>query len=104
MDKAALLQKRFAHEEVELDGLGSITVRGLARGEVNELMAMNPDQNAFDRFVLSRAMVDPKMSEKDVEEWQKVSPPNEIGTVIEVVLRLSGLSAGAEKSGLQEAS
>lgn len=101
LDKSQLLERSFSVSEVEIPGVGTVKARGLTRGEVNVLMGMKDiDQNTFDRFVLSRALVEPKMTENDVKAWQDVALPNEIGNVIEAVMKLSGLESGAEKSGV----
>ena len=100
MDKERLLKRVFPTADFEIPGVGVVKLRGLSRGEVLEMNDRQPNPIEFDRFVLSRTMVDPKMTEDEVGEWQKVALPNEIGRVVEEVLKLSGLQPGADKSSL----
>jgi len=100
VDKERLLKRAFPTTDFEIPGVGVVKLRGLSRGEVLEMNDRQPNPTEFDQFILSRAMVDPKMTEDEVGEWQKVALPNEIGKVVEEVLKLSGLQPGADKSGL----
>lgn len=102
MDKAKLIAGReFPTAQVEIEGVGVITVRGLSRWEV--LQGGKFDDNlAQERFILARAMVDPEMGEDDVAAWQKSSPPGEINAVAAKVNELSGIGQGADKSSVAE--
>lgn len=98
--KARLLAKRsgVATEEVEIDGVGVITVRGLSRAEFLAAQKRWPDDTIQqERYTLSRALVDPVMTEQDVKVWQENSDATEINKVSLVVNRLSGIKSGADK-------
>ena len=100
MDKAKLLQRAGATETegIEIPGVGVVTVRGLTRYEFLLVQKRaDGDPNKAERITLATCMVDPEMTEKDVEEWQKVSPPAEINAVAMVVNRLSGIGPDAPK-------
>lgn len=101
MDKSKLLADRFSMntDTVEIDGVGEITVRGLSRYELLLADKKYPDDAMRkERFVLSVAVLDPKLSEDDVEVWQKASGPTEINRVADKVNELSGIKKGAAKS------
>lgn len=103
MDKAQLLTDRVTGltGEVEIDGVGTITVRALSRHEMIE-GGKRDDNAAQERYVLSRAMIDPSMGEHEIAQWQKCSPPGEINKVAMKVNELSGIGSGADKSGVRE--
>lgn len=100
MDKSALLADRVTGTtaEVEIEGVGTITVRALSRWEMIQGGKLADDPMGQERFILSKAMVDPPMAEHDVAEWQKCSPPGEINKVAAKVNELSGIGQGADKS------
>lgn len=99
MDKELLLADRVTTRtaEVEIEGVGVVTVRALSRHEMIQGGKID-DRSAQERYILSRAMVDPEMGEHDVAAWQKASIPGEINAVAMVVNELSGIKKGADKS------
>jgi len=101
VDKEALLADRVTQRtaEVEIEGVGTITIRSLSRHEMIEAgRRFEGDTLGWERYTLSRAMVDPQMGEHDVAAWQKASPPGEINVVAMAVNKLSGIGQGADKS------
>lgn len=99
MDKSALLADRVSDKtaEVEIEGVGTVVVRALSRHEMIQGGKID-DSAAQERYVLSRAMVDPPMGEHDIAAWQKSSIPGEINKVAMKVNELSGIGKGADKS------
>jgi hypothetical protein len=98
MEKTALLTERLPRDEVEIKGVGTVTVRGLSRYEL--LLAgkgQNDDVAAMERRMLSMALVDPEMSEDDVAAWQKCSPAGEIMPIVNKINELSGVGREAQK-------
>ncbi len=97
--KSLLLADRVSANtaEIEIEGVGTIVVRSLSRHEMIE-GGKRDDAMAQERYILSRAMVDPPMGEHEVAEWQKCSPPGEINMIAVKVNELSGIGKGAEKS------
>lgn len=101
MDKSALLADRVSINTaaVEIEGVGAVTVRGLSRYELLLASKKYPDDTLKqERFVLSCGLVDPKLTEDDVEAWQKASGPMEINAVAQRINELSGIAEGAAKS------
>ncbi|GAA2355339.1 hypothetical protein Cme02nite_69400 [Catellatospora methionotrophica] len=101
MDKSKLLANRVevATEDVEIPGVGTVHVRALSRFEVLLSQKKYPDDAmAQERFSLSTALLDPKLTEDEVGVWQRSSLPNEINAVSSVVNRLSGIGKDAAKS------
>lgn len=99
MDKAQLLVDRVTDRtaEIEIEGVGTITVRALSRHEMITGGKLE-EGLAQERYILSRAVIDPVMGEHDIAEWQKCSPPGEINIVAMKVNELSGIGKGADKS------
>lgn len=99
MDKAALMTERLPRGEVELRGVGVITVRGLSRYEL--LLAgkgiAEGDTVMMEQRMLSMALVDPELSEDDVAAWQKHSPAGEIIPVVAKINELSGIGRDIQK-------
>ena len=105
MDKSKLLADRVSLNtaDVEIPGVGTVKVRGLSRYELLLAQKKYPDDTLKqERFILSAALVDPQMTEADVESWQKASMPMEINAVAEKVNELSGIAAGSAKSDVPE--
>lgn len=99
MDKGTLLADRVTDRtaDVEIEGVGTVTVRALSRHEMIQGGKLD-DSEAQERYILSKAMVDPPMGEHDVAAWQKASVPGEINAVAMKVNELSGIGQGADKS------
>lgn len=104
MDKETLLARRkslIETREVEIEGVGTVTVRGLSRAVFLIAQKRFPDDVlAQERYTLSFALVDPEMTEKDIQVWQENSGPFEINQVAIAVNELSGIGKGADKSGV----
>lgn len=100
VDKAALLACRLGEGKHEIDGVGTVRIRGLSRAEVVELQALDGGVAAADRRMLSRALVEPALTEDEVATWQANSPPHEIEALTLAIAELSGMGVGAAKSGV----
>lgn len=98
VDKATLLASRLGEDKHEIPGVGEVRIRGLSRAEVLELR--NLDVAASDRRMVSLALVEPTLTESDVEAWQKSSRAYEIEGLTGAIANLSGQGAGASKSGV----
>lgn len=99
MDKADLLKKRTREtREVKLEDFGTVTVRGLTAGEVKRWKG-KPEAEV-ERLVIAAAMVDPVLTVDEVDEWAENAPFGHLIDVIQAIYELSGVSAGAAKSGL----
>ena len=103
MNKNALTADRVTGVtgEVEIEGVGTITVRALSRHEMIQGGKIE-DGEAQERYILSCAMIDPVMGEHDIAAWQKNSIPGEINRVAAKVNELSGIGKGADKSSVPE--
>jgi hypothetical protein len=96
---AALTAPRIEQADVEIEGVGVVTVRGLSRWEmltVNKLA--DKGVLVHERAILAFGMVDPALTEEQVAQWQKVSPAAEINAVAKRINELSGVGKGAAKS------
>lgn len=83
---------------VTIEGVGDITVRALSRMEFIRSLKLEDNRLKQEQFILSRAIVDPVMTEDDVAAWQRVSGFEEINSVATKINELSGIGKGADKS------
>jgi hypothetical protein len=103
ISKEKLTANRIRTEEVPIPGGEEgdfVVVRGLSRAEMHAGKAIEERKGgaAQEAFLLSRAMVDPPLTEAEAAEWQKGSPFGEINGVQLVINKLSGIGKGAAKS------
>lgn len=99
--KEKLLSRRIEEDDVEIEGIGTVRVRGLTRGEVF-MTQQGKDTETMERKIVALGMVDPPMNEDDVKTWQRNSPAGELEPVVDKIRELSGLGEGAQKSGVQD--
>ena len=101
IDKAKLMANRVAGrtDTFEIEGIGEIRFRALSREELITAGEISDKQGvlAYERYALSRAMVDPPMTEAEVAEWQANSPGMEINDVASKINALCGVRTGADK-------
>jgi hypothetical protein len=100
LTKEQLLAQRFGVREHVIAGVGTIKVRSLTRGESLEVVGKELDRGAAERYLLSKGLVEPALTEADVKVWQDSSPAGEIQDIAKLITELSGLSDGAPKSGV----
>jgi hypothetical protein len=94
VDKATLLAKRAGStRDVELPGVGTVTVRGLTRAEVKA--CKDEDGNTAENKLIAKGLVDPELSEDEVAEWLESAPAGEFVAVMTALSELSGLADGA---------
>lgn len=96
MDKELLFKPRLPEADVEISGVGTVKVRGLSRIEAMHVQAANGPE-AVERRILALGVVEPKLTEDDVRQWQKASPAGELEPVTEKIAELSGMKPGADK-------
>ena len=100
IDKAALLVRWLGVGDHEIEGVGTVRIRGLSRAELLELQTLAGGALISDRRMVSLALVDPKLTEDEVKTWQENSAPGEIEALTVAIAELSGLGVGAAKSGV----
>jgi hypothetical protein len=80
-----------------------VKVRGLSRLELLVLGKGTDDAALIERRNIAACMVEPKLTEKQVEAWQKTSgPKGGLDLVTAAIRDLSGLGEGAQKSRVAE--
>lgn len=100
IDREQLLKPRLPEETVEIPGVGEVRVRALSREEVMGLQEERDKrgQAGTEAFCLSRGIVEPELSEEDARALLRASAGAELQPVVDTILRLSGLTEGAQKS------
>lgn len=98
MEKAALFTERLPHEEIAIEGVGVVTIRGLSRMELL-LCGKHSDEGPLimERHMLAYAMVDPALTLEEVAKWQEISAAGEIGPIVTRINVLSGISQDSAK-------
>lgn len=97
MDKAVLLKGYLPEEDVELpSGIGTVRVRGLSRQEAVTVAKID-DQTAMERLAMALGMLDPRMTESEIDEWSKVAVAADVQAVAQKISDLSNMQAGAGK-------
>jgi len=106
LDKAALLKRKRSDRTEPVDlGEGTVTVRGLSRGEINRARAAAGKANrdnqveTLDNHFIAAGLVDPEMTVAEVAEWLENAPAGDSVAVLSTIQELSGLAEGAQKSG-----
>lgn len=95
----ALTEVNLPGEDFEVEGVGTVRIRGLSRFEV--LMAQKQKDGGvlgMERVMLAAAMVEPRMTEAQVTAWQKAVPAGLLEPLTRRIQALSGIGEGAEKA------
>lgn len=102
MDKAALLGMSVPTEEFDIDGVGTLTLRGMTRYEMMLVFKRqeNESELSAEQLSLSIGIVEPKLTEDEIAAWQKVAPGGLLNQIAVRINALSGLGKGAGKSNL----
>lgn len=90
-------------EEVPIEGLGVVRVRGLSRAKVLALKAADDDSINFEARLVSAGLVEPAMTPEQVVAWQEASVASELEEVTKVISGKSGLTKGADKEAYKSA-
>lgn len=91
MDKELLFKSRVQERDVDVDGVGTVRVRALTRGEAMSFRGVHDDPLELEVRMLAVALVDPVLTEDEVRRWQDGSPAGELQAVVDVVIELSGM-------------
>jgi len=86
-------------QEVEIPGVGTILIRTLRRNEV--MMASDRKSKDIEPFLLSRAIVEPRMSISQVRTWLENAPSGMVQPLVDLVQELSGLTDKAGKESVE---
>jgi hypothetical protein len=100
MDLEQLFKPRLPEADVEIEGVGTVRVRGLSRVEALQVRDLS-DRVVAERTILALAMVDPPLTEAQVGRWQEASAAAEMERVVDKVTELSGLGSTSAKEAVQ---
>jgi len=99
LSKGELLARRVPEADFEIEGVGSVRIRGLTRAEAIELRKVD-DAAVADRRMVALGLVEPRLSEAEVKTWQENSGIHEIEALTVAIGELSAQGKGATKSGV----
>lgn len=102
IDREALLKGRSGQEDIEIEGVGTVRVRPLTRGEALQVADKPLDAAEMERKIIAWGLVEPALSEADIKAWQDSSPAGDIQTVVDAIVRLSGMEKHAAKQAYQQ--
>lgn len=99
-----ITRKRVSEgEDYDLPGVGTLRIRGLSRAEFLAAQERFPDNTTKqERYVLSRAVIQPKITEEIAGKWQAASGISEINELANRINAISGIGKGADKSGVDQ--
>lgn len=98
-NKADLLKKAaIGPEEIEVPGVGTVTIRPLTRAEALGMQDVDMRADVMEQKLLAMAMVDPQLTEDEVAEWQANSPAGLMHDVVLRIIEISGMHQVAAKS------
>jgi hypothetical protein len=84
-----ILERKRGHQEVVLDGGGSVLVRGLAHAEAHQMREQETVAEK-DAFMIATGLVDPVMTLEQVLEWFAIE--GESGNLQLIAVKISELS------------
>lgn len=96
--KTALTTPHLKTGEVELEGVGSVLVRGLSRWEMVDVQKLEDDRQRQDTLAVAYGLVEPQMHQDEVMAWRKAGGAMEIEAVARKINELSGIGKDAAKS------
>lgn len=85
-------------EEITIDGVGTVTVRGLTRGESLAVGKADGDPTATEATMLRFGLVDPALTESQIKQWLAVAPNDHIDPITRAIARLSGMLKDSPKT------
>lgn len=102
ISKEDLFRVRLDEDDVEIPSLnGSVRVRALSRSEVMKIQGVELPAEVMEQKLLSTALVDPKLSEKEVKAWQEACPALELEEVTNRIMELSGMKKESAKEAMK---
>lgn len=100
----ALLRPRAVTETEDIDvpGVGTITVRALTRIEALSVTDKPMPMERVEQILLATAMVRPVMTEDQVRQWQEASAAGEIQEIANKITVMSGMSITADRAAMSQ--
>lgn len=92
-----------ATEQVDVPGVGTVTVRGLSRAESLIVGKAEGDPTVTERTMLRLGLVEPALTEAQIREWLAVAPNEHVDPVTKAIARLSGMYQEAPKEAYKSA-
>lgn len=96
--KEALTTPHIKTDEVEIEGIGSVLVRGLSRWEMIETGKLDDNRQKQDNLAISYGLLEPTMDEHEIMAWRKAGAVMELERVARKINELSGVGKDAAKS------
>lgn len=94
----ALTTPHLETGEHEIEGIGTVLVRGLSRWEMVAVQKLEDDRQRQDNLAVFYGLIEPDMTEDQVMAWRKAGGAMEIEGVARKINELSGIGKDAAKS------
>lgn len=98
--KEALTTPHLKTDEVPIEGVGTVLVRGLSRWEMVEVQKLESDRQKQDNLAVFYGLAEPPMNQDEVMAWRKAGSAREIEDIALAINKLSGIGKDAAKSDL----
>lgn len=97
-----LFDVQLAEEDFEVRPGKWVHIRALTRDEMMRGGKLDDNRPKQEQFLLSRAVLNPVLTEADVARWQKAANFMEVEMVARRINTLSGVGKDAAKSGVHD--
>jgi hypothetical protein len=94
---AALTGPRTHTRDVDIPGVGTITIRGVTRAEAFATRSATTEQDAEVQLIAA-AVLHPALTVADAHRWCEVASAGEVEAVVRAILQESGLNPGAQNA------
>lgn len=101
IDKEALFTVRLPEDDVEVNGVGSVRVRGLSRANANAIKGHQGTEK-FELMILHFGMVNPALTEAEAAKWLNAAAYGELEPVLTRIGELSGLMEESAKEAVKD--
>jgi hypothetical protein len=100
--KEALMTNHLKTEEVPIEGVGSVLLRGHSRWEAVEVQKLESNRQQQDNLAVFYGLLEPSMTQDEIMAWRKAGGVMEIETVARKINELSGIGKDAAKSSVED--
>jgi hypothetical protein len=103
-NKEGLFESRLKEADVDVPGVGVMRIRELSRAEVIDRLweVDRTVRGAFETRLVSMSLVDPVLTEEEVQRWRTISTHGEIEAVLAKINELSMLTKESAKEAYKE--
>lgn len=102
VSKNDLLNLSFGIEDFDWPGVGTVRIRPLTRAEAVEVQGKDIPMIELEKLFLSKALVEPKMTEADVSQFLNQVAAGTVQPLVERIAEISGMKAERPKEAVKQ--